>query len=127
MHVGLVKSLCKSKGPLPVPLGLRGRKQGWGRAGQFPGPAAAASAAFSLRTWSPEQAVGGPGPPQPMARRYRLELPQVASVNLGPGPFSENSLEGNTPALLRSLLLLSVFRQNCQLQFVDSSESFPDI
>lgn len=36
MHVGLVKSLCKSKGPFLSPLGLRGRKQGWGRGWRFP-------------------------------------------------------------------------------------------
>ena len=36
MYVGLVKSLCRSKGPFLFSLGLWGRKGGWGRGWQFP-------------------------------------------------------------------------------------------
>lgn len=68
MHVGLVKSLCRSEGPFLSLLGLQGRKGGWGRGWWFPWPCSGCKChLLQPHTWSPEQAVGRPGPPQPMA------------------------------------------------------------
>lgn len=79
-----------------------------------------------------------PGAPKLTLVRPRLPQPPLSApgwlpasrvqVNLGPGPLSENSSEGNQVLLCSAQsFYCCVFRQNCQLGFVELSACFPDI